>query len=145
MAKAIELGESVFLDTSYAIALSAPNDQHHERALELAAELEATGAVLVTTRAVLLEIGNALSRKRYREAAVELLVSLQHDDSVAIEPMTDDLYDEGFELFRSRTDKEWGLIDCCSFTVMEKRKLVKALTADVHFEQAGFQALLRVS
>ena len=143
MTMRIEPGEPVFLDTSFAIALSAPTDQHHERANELATELESAGAVLVTTRGVLLEIGNALSRKKYREAAVELLASLEEDETVEIEPMTDALFDEGFELFRNRSDKEWGLIDCCSFTVMARRKLVKALTADLHFEQAGFQSLLR--
>ena len=40
-------------------------------------------------------------------------------------------------------DKEWGLIDCVSFVVMEYRGITEALTSDAHFEQAGFQALLR--
>jgi hypothetical protein len=62
MATAINPGDEVFLDTSYALALSAPTDQFHGRALRLATELEAARARLVTTRAVLLEIGNALSR-----------------------------------------------------------------------------------
>ena len=51
----------VFLDTAYAIALSSSNDQFHTRAVALAEQLEASGTRLVTTRAVLLEIGNALS------------------------------------------------------------------------------------
>jgi uncharacterized protein len=55
----------VFLDTAYAIALSSPTDQFHTRAVALAEQLEATGTRLVTTRAVLLEIGNALSKQRF--------------------------------------------------------------------------------
>ena len=51
----------VFLDTSYAVALSASNDANHHRAAELADELEAAGTRFVTTRAIPLEIGNALS------------------------------------------------------------------------------------
>jgi predicted nucleic acid-binding protein len=51
----------VFLDTAFAIALSAPSDEHHESAVLLAQELEANQTRLITTRAVLLEIGNALS------------------------------------------------------------------------------------
>jgi len=46
-------------------------------------------------------------------------------------------------LFCSRLDKEWGLIDCVSFIVMQERGLTNALTTDEHFEQAGFRALLR--
>jgi len=48
-----------------------------------------------------------------------------------------------FELFRTRPDKEWGLVDCISFVVMKKQEITDALTADEHFTQAGFCALLR--
>ena len=60
----------VFLDTAYAIALSAPNDYFHNRAVHLAELLEAAEVRLVTTQAVMLEIGNTLSKQRYRLGAV---------------------------------------------------------------------------
>src|SRR5262249_13795792 len=130
-------------DAAYAIALSAPSDQLHTRAVALAQQLEAARTHLVTTQAVLLEIGNALSKRRYRAAAVELLSSLEADPSVVIVPFSPGLYTEAFDPYRSRLDKEWGLIDCASFVVMKVRGITEALTADEHFEQAGFQALLR--
>lgn len=133
----------VFLDASYAIALSATTDEYHDRAMDLAERMEAEGTKLVTTRAVVLEIGNALSRSRYRRAAVVLLAALEEDPTVAIVPVTDPLYGRAFRLYRSRLDKEWGLTDCLSFSVMEERGLTEALTADDHFRQAGFLALLR--
>src|SRR5688572_683719 len=134
----------VFLDTSYAIALSAESDEHHEGAVELANQLEAQGTDFVTTRAVLLEIGNSLSKRRYREAAVDLLDALERDPKVEIVSLSDELYAEALELFRSRPDKPWGLVDCSSFIVMKNRGLTEALTTDGHFEQAGFLPLLRV-
>ncbi|MGI8638856.1 MAG: type II toxin-antitoxin system VapC family toxin [Pyrinomonadaceae bacterium] len=82
----------VFLDTAYAIALSVESDEHHERAEELADQLEAEATQLVTTRAVLLEIGNALSKKRYRKAALELLDALEQDPLVEIVPLSEELY-----------------------------------------------------
>jgi predicted nucleic acid-binding protein len=133
MATAINPGDEVFLDTSYALALSAPTDQHHSRALQLATELEAARARLVTTRGVLLEIGNALARQRYRGAAIGLLQALESDPSVEVLPLTDDLYARAFRLYAARPDKEWGLIDCASFEVMTERSMSKALTADDHF------------
>ncbi|MFM6264927.1 MAG: PIN domain-containing protein, partial [Dolichospermum sp.] len=42
-----------------------------------------------------------------------------------------------------REDKEWGLVDCISFIVMQDRGISDALTTDIHFQQAGFRALLR--
>ncbi len=133
----------VFLDTAYAIALSVESDEDHERAEELADQLEAQATQLVTTRAVLLEIGNALSKKRYRKAALELLDALEQDPLVEIVPLSEELYKQALELFRSRPDKEWGLVDCVSFVVMQERGLTEALTIDEHFKQAGFRPLLR--
>ena len=143
MATVIDHGEMVFLDTSYALALSAPSDQFHAWALRLADELEAAKARLLTTRAVVLEIGNALARQRYRAAAVVLLDALGHDPNVEIVALSEDLCGRAMALFRDRHDKEWGLIDCVSFVVMAERGVTKALTADEHFQQCGFRALLR--
>jgi predicted nucleic acid-binding protein len=42
-----------------------------------------------------------------------------------------------------RPDKTWGFTDCISFVVMREEGLTDAVTADVHFVQAGFRALLR--
>lgn len=134
--------KEVFLDSAYAIALSAPNDQYHERALQLAEQLERDVTRLITTRAVLLEIGNALAKIRYREDAITLLDSLEDDSNVEIISISEDLYKRAFELYRERIDQEWGLTDCISFVVMQDRELAEALTTDDHFRQAGFQALL---
>lgn len=133
----------IFLDTSYAVALVSPKDRHHSRAVELAAYLERRGSRMVTTRAVILEIGNSLAETRYRSRGCGLLELLENDPRVEIIPLTEELCQRGFELFRQRRDKEWGLVDCVSFVVMGERELQESLTTDKHFEQAGFRALLR--
>lgn len=101
------MADELFLDASYAIALAASSDQLHSRALELADKIEQQQTRLVTTRAVLLEIGNAVSKQRYRAAAVDLLSSLESDPLVEVAPLTGDLYAQAFELFRNRPDKQW--------------------------------------
>ncbi len=45
-------------------------------------------------------------------------------------------------LYRARLDKDWGLTDCVTFVLMKQEGITEALTADVHFRQAGFTALL---
>ncbi len=133
----------VFLDTGYAIALASPRDQYHQRSLELASMLVLEGTRIVTTRAVSLEIGNALSKRHHRIAAIRLLESLDSDPRIEIVPLTMELYMRAFELFRDRTDKDWSLTDCASFVVMRDRQIHGALTPDEHFVQAGFLALMR--
>jgi len=131
-----------FLDTAFAIALASKSDAFHQDALELAARLKKTRARLVTTRAVLLEIGNALSKRRYREGSASLLAALETDPQVRIMSLTNQLYHEALHLFRTRPDKEWGLTDCVSFVVMQQMGITDALTTDDHFRQAGFRVLL---
>ena len=75
--------------------------------------------------------------------AIQLLESLEADPNVEIVLLTNDLYIAAFNLFKQRKDKEWGLVDCLSFIVMQNRGITDALTADTHFQQAGFQALLK--
>ena len=142
VAKLSKMDKVVFLDTAYAIALSAPNDQYHDLAVKLSEQLESEGVALITTRAVVIEIGNALSKLRYRKSAIALLESLEADPSIEIVPITEELYKRAYDLYRNRLDKEWGLTDCLSFIVMRERNLAKALTTDEHFEQAGFRALM---
>jgi uncharacterized protein len=140
--KTISVMAAVFLDTSFAIALASVPDRHHWRAVELADQLEANQTQIITTQAILLEIGNALSKQRHRLDAIQLLDSLQTDPRVEIIPLTDALYAAAFTLFKSRPDKEWGLVDCTSIVVMQQRELIDVLTADEHFRQAGFRPLL---
>jgi predicted nucleic acid-binding protein len=49
----------------------------------------------------------------------------------------------GIAIYCQRNDKNWGIVDCISFIVMEERRITEALTTDIHFQQAGFRALLR--
>lgn len=133
----------VFLDTSYTLALSFRSDSFHPRATQLAKWLDRERVSIVTTRAVLLEIGNALSKERYRYQAVNLLNSIEEEDTIDIVSVSDGLYTRALTLFQSRPDKEWGLVDCMSCVVMQEQEIEQALTADRHFQQMGFRALLR--
>lgn len=134
--------KKIFLDAGYSIALSSVTDQYHQKAATLVKQLEASTFQLITTRAVILEIGNALSKLRYRSAAIELLNSLEEDPHVEIIPISEALYFKAKELYAQRIDKEWGITDYISFIIMKENGLTEALTADEHFKQAGFRALL---
>lgn len=129
-----------FVDTSFVVALVNKRDQYHSRALNLASQFE--GRPLLTTDAVLLEIGNALA-KNFRAASIQVIDDFLTSSEIQIVHLYPDLFDKGFSLYRSRLDQTWGLIDCVSFIVMREAGTVESLTTDKHFEQAGFRALLR--
>ncbi len=133
---------SVLLDTSYVLALENRDDPLHERAKSLARSLDKEDCVLVLHWGILLEIGDGYARVDRREKGCNLLDMFQNERGFRIIPLTDDLLRDALALYRDRRDKNWGLTDCTSFALMRRESLSEALTADVHFRQAGFTALL---
>lgn len=137
------MNDKVFLDTAFVVALASPADKYHEKAKRLSRQIEKEGVALVTTRAVLIEIGDAMAEDRVRHAGVAILQALEDDSNLAIVQNNEDSYRRAFALYESRSDKEWGMTDCISFVVMTSEKITEALTTDIHFRQAGFVALMR--
>ena len=72
---------SLFLDTAYILALLNSYDGFHLQARKLSSEIDVP---LVTTEAILTEIGNALAKPQWRELAVDTVNDLRADESVEI-------------------------------------------------------------
>jgi uncharacterized protein len=130
----------VFADTSYYIALLNRLDADYGKATAFRSGF--SGRYL-TTAFVLIELGNWLCRTAQRPLFVRLVEALGADASTTILPAKDDLLQSGLALYRNRLDQEWSLTDRISFEVMRQMRINHALTADHHFEQAGFVALLK--
>ncbi len=130
----------VFADTSYFLALANANDQSHVRADDLSQSL--LGRMYVSEY-VLMELGNSLSRSADRIVYLQTLIQIEQEPNMIVVPASDRWFQIARELFANRLDKDWSMVDCASFAIMAHYKIRDALTADRHFEQAGFKALLR--
>ena len=130
---------AIFIDTGYILALINTSDEYHERASTIASEIVGR---FVITEAVLTEIGNTLSRLRWRSASVATIEDLRSDPDIEVVSISPELFDRAVNLYSSHKDKEWGMTDCISFVVMQDMGIIDALTTDDHFRQAGFRALL---
>lgn len=142
-AKTIRMNRSpVFVDTGYFRALIDSNDRFHHVATAWRNRLKITPRSLVTTTAVLLELGNQFTKPIAFNAAMPVFKSVVEDARFSIVPI--DLVSIKAALqYRIRMqDKSWGLVDCTSFLVMRSLDITEALACDKHFEQAGFRALL---
>jgi uncharacterized protein len=128
-----------FIDTSYILALVNTSDVHHVRAAEASRAVEPP---FLTTEAVLTEIGNALSRARWRALGYATIQDLRADPNIEVVSVDAGLFERSLALYGERMDKEWSLTDCISFVVMQERDLTQALTTDRHFAQAGFASPL---
>ena len=127
--------DRIFVDTSFLLALVNDRDQYHVQAEALSFKFEQS--FLITTVAVLLEIGNALA-KDFREEANAILKLLRRSDRVEIVQIDDRLLEKALEIFEKYHDKTWGLVDCISFIVMGELGITNVLTFDRDFTAAGF-------
>jgi uncharacterized protein len=131
---------TVFADTFALIAWLNPRDNAHG---VVAAYLNGFTGRLVTTEWVLTELADALSMPEARTTAVAFLQAVRADPLFDVVGYVPIVYQAGFDLFAARPDKGWSLTDCISFGVMTERGLSESLTADHHFEQAGFRAVFK--
>ena len=138
----LEAMNPVFLDTSGLVAVVNTDDQWYISAQTVWQDLIASNVSLVTTSLVLVELGDGLSRIEQRQLALDLYDRLHNSPRVEIVGWTPEIEAAAWELFRQRPDKEWGVTDCTTFVVMQRRGIQAALTVDHHFEQAGFQRLI---
>jgi len=129
------------LDTVFVQALLNRRDQYHAQARALLPRVQNAAEVWIT-EAVLVEIGNALSALD-RAAAVQFIRQCYCTGNVHVVSIDTPLLMRAVQLYAARPGKTWGLSDCISFVVMEAQGLTDAATADEHFEQAGYRALLR--
>ena len=97
---------------------------------------------LTTTAMVLSEVASTFSPRTTRSRFVQLYREMRADPTITIVPVDPELFERGIDLYAARSDKDWSLVDCISFAVMEDSGITEALTGDHHFVQAGFKALL---
>jgi predicted nucleic acid-binding protein len=125
----------VFVDTSFVLALINERDQYHKQAEALSFKFEES--LLITTVAVLLEIGNALA-KDFRRDATAVIDLLRTSARVQVIQIDEHLLQKALEIYEKYDDKTWGLVDCLSFIVMGEHGLTDVLTFDADFSAAGF-------
>lgn len=133
--------KTVFADTGYWEALINPRDGLHSKAVSASREL--TRVRLLTTEMVLDELLATFNKPPGRYTAIKIVNDLAVDPDVEVVPQTSTQFRDALRLYIARGDKTWSLTDCASFILMWERKVSESLAYDVHFEQAGFVALLR--
>lgn len=135
----------LFVDTSGWAAWIDSHEQFHPRAVAACDSIWQANGRLVTTNWVLVELTALLTSplRVTKPRQIELLEDIRADSSVVVIPIDSQMENDAWQLWKARPDKAWTLNDCASFVAMSRRGLSEALTADHHFEQAGFIRMLK--
>lgn len=135
----------VFADTSGWGNLADHREPFHALAAKIYRTARQQGRRILTTNYILCELVALLTSplRIPRPSVVQLIDGLKNSPFVEIVPVDLALDADAWNLLRNRQDKEWSLVDCASFVLMQQRSITEALTTDHHFEQAGFVRLLK--
>ena len=132
--------KKTFVDTAFILAVVSEKDELHQKSREL---VKIYGTLpWMTTDLVLYEVANSLARNA-KPQAQKIISEFLEADGIEIVYASPALFRKGFALYCKYADKTWGLVDCVSFVVMRETGITDALTNDKHFQQAGFNALMR--
>lgn len=136
---------TIFVDTSGWGHFFIQNEPFHREAKALVYALRREGYHFVTTNYILAELIALMQSplKRPRHEQIQIVESIRNEDWIQVIHIDEALDELAWELFRSRRDKSWSLVDCASFIVMQQEQILYALSTDHHFEQAGFVNLLK--
>lgn len=129
---------SVFVDTSYLLALELANDQNHTAALQHWRRAIKALPRLVTTSYVFDEVVTFFNCRGHYAKAIEVGDRLLHSPSVHMVHVDEELFHAGWLYLQQHQDKGYSLTDCISFVVMQRLGINIAYTFDKHFVQAKF-------
>jgi predicted nucleic acid-binding protein len=134
----------IFIDSCIFIAMLNPNDQWNEKVSEKMSDIEQHGFKVITSEYVIMEILNMFCKygDTIKSNALELINDLYSDPNIEIRRLSSDGFSKAIEKFKKYKDKNWSIIDCTSFNIMDEIKTIECLSTDKHFKQAGFTNLL---
>jgi len=132
----------VFVDTVALLALANRDDALHARARKVHEDLTLSRRTLITSDLVLTEFLGAAVRQPLREAACRMIQRLRDSVRTRIVPADRQRWDEAYELYAARPDKQWSLVDCDSILLCQQESIRQVFTQDRHFIQAGLEVLL---
>ena len=137
--------EKIFADTSGWGHLIDSTQKYHEMAANIYRNLPRKGCKIVTTNYIITELVALMTSPLCLKhpVIIEFVNSMKLSPNVEFIHIDPALDEQAWQLLSKRADKEWSLVDCSSFVVMEKFGITESFTTDHHFEQAGFIRLLK--
>ena len=137
------MAREMFVDTSGFLALLVQRDSKHQAARRVLRRAKEERRRLLTTDYILDETATLLKARGEVRLVEHLFARVGQSRACRVEWTEEERFARLQSFFLKHDDQAWSFTDCLSFLVMKEFGLREALTNDVHFEQAGFVALLR--
>jgi predicted nucleic acid-binding protein len=130
----------MLIDTSGWLAMLHSDESEHQMSLE---HFD-SASIRLTHNYILAEfVPLAQVRGFSRLATMEFSRRVLADPMIRVIWVSEDIHTSALELLSDRPDKRYSLCDAVSFVIMRSEGILTSLTTDKHFEQEGFNRLLK--
>ncbi|HMC27430.1 MAG TPA: PIN domain-containing protein [Verrucomicrobiae bacterium] len=133
---------NVFIDTSGFFAVLIRNDPNHDRAVGQFRSWREAGRYAFTTDYVADETATLLKARGAGQLIASFFRLLESSEVLSFLFVHEERFRKARDFFLKHDDHGYSFTDCTSFLLMKELGLHDALTADEHFEEAGFNGLL---
>jgi predicted nucleic acid-binding protein len=135
----------IFVDTAGWASFLVKNEPYHELAGVLFRSVRRIGRPAITTNYVLAELAALLMSPLGVPHAgrVEFMQSIRHAPWIEVVHIDKERDNRSWDFLAKHQDKDFSVVDCSSFLLMKELGISAAITTDRHFEQAGFERLLK--
>ncbi len=131
-----------FIDSSAFIAIYLNDDDFHDRAVSILAELREQKVKFLTSNFILDEIYTFLRARKNKNLAIKFSkILIDNVDIIKVVRISVKDEQEAFKFFKKINGKGVSFTDCTSFSVMRRYKVNKVFTFDDDFQKAGFDII----
>jgi len=132
---------TIFVDASFLIALFNKDDDFHQKAQEIIAQLEKDNPIFITSNIALSEAINVVFRTGDSGATFRFY-SLIKGSGLKTFTINDQVFSRALKfLFNQKAKKGLNFFDCLHLAVTEILKIKKILTFDRDFRNTGLEVV----
>src|SRR3989344_852398 len=131
------MGDRIFIDSSFFVALLSENDSLNKRANELLGDLNARGFLTVTSNFVVSEVITVLSQRVDKQIAINFAQFVYYSsnlDIIAVDRITE-LRALGY--LKNIVSKNISFCDCATIAAMDLLRIKHLASFDNHFRIEG--------
>jgi len=129
----------LFVDTAGWMAIADAKDPLHLKFIQFRDNAMENGTILFTSNYVLDETLTLIRIRLGIDAAEKWWGIISESPRCSMEWVTPDRAEKALQIFFRWRDQSFSFTDCTSFVFMRELAIKDALTADHHFNTAGFQ------
>lgn len=137
------MADEIFIDTSGFYAILVKGDEAHPLASGYLQSARQARRRFATSDYVLDETATLLKARGFAHLVPALFGTLLASKACQLIWTDAARFHGARAFFLKHLDQAWSFTDCVSFCLMKELHIREALTKDIHFQQAGFVALLR--